>query len=147
VSPELVSAVDGFPTRAGCIGESPRVPTNRPRDGVNVAAHRLGQSKPSGRDTGLYCGLDGQLLSVKWKNFQVMFRKADRINALRTDVSRPVVYDRRNDPGERWNLWEVSMDRAWVLRPVSAQLMRCKPSVATSPHVKPGEDCKGSPPP
>jgi hypothetical protein len=143
----MVSAVDGVPTRAGFLGEAPRVPTDRPRDGVNVAAHRLGTSTPSGRDTGLYCGLDGQLLSVKWQKFQVVFRQADSSKDPRTAVSMPVADDRRNDPGARWHRGEVSMARAWVLRPVTAPSMRCTQSVATSPHVKPGEACKGSPPP
>lgn len=99
VSQEMVSAVDWLPTLAGLIGESQRVPTDRPIDGVNVADHLLGKSKQSGRDAVLYFGLDGQLMSVKWKNFKVIFRKSDSINDPITDVQMPIVYDLLNDPG------------------------------------------------
>ena len=147
VSDEMVSAVDWLPTLAGLIGESLRVPTDRPIDGVNVADHLLGKRKESGRDTVLYFGLDGQLMSVKWKNFKVVFRKADSINEPITDVYVPSVYDLLNDPGERWNLWETTMDMGWVLRPVTQQIVQFKQSVATYPNVKTGEDFKGYPPP
>jgi arylsulfatase A-like enzyme len=143
VSQEMVSAVDWLPTLAGLIGESQRVPTDRPIDGVNVADHLLGKSKQSGRDAVLYFGLDGQLMSVKWKNFKVIFRKSDSINDPITDVQLPIVYDLLNDPGECWNLWETTMDMAWVLRPVTEQIMLFKQSVAKYPNIKTGEDFKG----
>jgi arylsulfatase A-like enzyme len=145
VSQEMVSAVDWLPTLAGLIGESQRVPTDRPIDGVNVADHLLGKSKQSGRDAVLYFGLDGQLMSVKWKNFKVIFRKSDSINDPITDVQLPIVYDLLNDPGECWNLWETKMDMAWVLRPVTEQIMLFKQSVAKYPNIKTGEDFKGYP--
>lgn len=145
VSQEMVSAVDWLPTLAGLIGESQRVPTDRPIDGVNVADHLLGKSKQSGRDAVLYFGLDGQLMSVKWKNFKVIFRKSDSINDPITDVQLPIVYDLLNDPGECWNLWETTMDMAWVLRPVTEQIMLFKQSVAKYPNIKTGEDFKGYP--
>src|SRR4030095_10326948 len=129
VSQEMVSAVDWLPTLAGLIGESQRVPTDRPIDGVNVANHLLGKSQRSGRDAVLYFGLDGELMSVKWKNFKVIFRKSDSINDPITDLQLPAVYDLLNDPDEHWNLWEVSMNMGWVLRPVTEQIVLFKKSV------------------
>lgn len=105
----MVSAVDWFPTLAGLIGESPRVPTDRPIDGINVADHLLGKSAKSGREAVLYFGLDGRLMSVKWKNFKVIFRKSNSINDPITDVQVPIVHNLPNDPGEHWNLWETSL--------------------------------------
>jgi arylsulfatase len=145
VSQEMVSAVDWLPTLAGLISESKRVPTDRPIDGVNVADHLLDKSDKSGREAVLYFGLDGRLMSVKWKNFKVIFRKANSINDPITDVQLPIVHDLLNDPGERWNLWETSMDMGWVLRPVIEQIARFQQSVAKYPNVKTGEEFKGYP--
>jgi arylsulfatase A-like enzyme len=145
VSQEMVSAVDWLPTLAGLIGESRRVPTDRPIDGVNVANHLLGKSQRSGRDAVLYFGLDGELMSVKWKNFKVIFRKSDSINDPITDLQLPAVYDLLNDPDEHWNLWEVSMNMGWVLRPVTEQIVLFKKSVAKYPNIKTGEEFTGYP--
>ena len=49
-SQEIFSAVDWLPTLAGLIGESKRVPTDRPIDGINAADYLLGNRKTSGRD-------------------------------------------------------------------------------------------------
>jgi arylsulfatase len=145
MSQEMVSAVDWLPTLAGLIGESHRIPIDRPIDGINVADHLLGKSKTSGRDTVLYFGLDGQLMSVKWKNFKVIFRKSNSINDPITDVQLPIVYDLLNDPGERFNLWETTMDMGWVLRPITEQIGQFNQTVAKYPNVKAGEDFKGYP--
>lgn len=144
-SQEMLSAVDWLPTLAGLAGESRRVPSDRPIDGVNAADYLLGKSATSGRDTVLYLGLDGQLMSVKWKNFKVIFRKANSINDPITDVQLPIVHDLLNDPGERWNLWEQSMDMGWVLRPVTEKIVAFRKSVARYPNIKPGEEFSGYP--
>jgi arylsulfatase A-like enzyme len=142
-SQEMLTAVDWLPTLAALIGESKRVPTDRPIDGVNAADHLLGKSETSGRDSVLYLGLDGQLMSVKWKNFKVIFRKSNGINDPITDVQLPIIYDLLNDPGERWNLWEQTMDMGWVLRPVMERIAAFRQSVAKYPNVKPGEEFTG----
>jgi arylsulfatase len=142
-SQEMLSAVDWLPTLAGLIGESKRVPTDRPIDGINAADFLLGKRKTSGRDSVLYFGLDGKLMSVKWRNFKVIFRKANSINDPLTDVQLPMVFDLLNDPGERFNLWEQTMDMGWVMRPVLEQIERFQRSVAKYPNIKSGEDFKG----
>jgi arylsulfatase A-like enzyme len=145
ISQEMVSAVDWLPTLAAFIGESKRVPTDRPIDGVDVAEHLLGKSERSGRNAVLYFGLDGKLMSVKWRNFKVVFRRANSIHDPIADVQLPSVYDLLNDPGERWDLWEVSGDMAWVLQPVTEQIVLFQTSVKQYPNVKTGEDFKGYP--
>lgn len=143
LSQELFSAVDWLPTLAGLIGESKRVPTDRPIDGINAADYLLGKRATSGRDTVLYFGLDGRLMSVKWKNFKVIFRKADGINDPLEDVQVPMVFNLLGDPGERFNLWERSLDMGWVFRPVLQEIGAFQQSVAKYPNIKTGEDFKG----
>jgi arylsulfatase len=142
-SQEIFSAVDWLPTLAGLIGDSKRVPTDRPIDGINAADYLLGNRKTSGRDAILYFGLDGRLMSVKWKNFKVIFRKANSINDPITDVQLPMVFDLLNDPGERFNLWEQTMDMGWVMRPVFEQIGNFQRSVEKYPNIRTGEDFKG----
>ena len=142
-SQELFSAVDWPPTLAGLIGESKRVPTDRPIDGINAADYLLGKRDTSGRDAVLYFGLDGRLMSVKWKSFKVIFRKADSINDPITDVQLPMVFNLLGDPGERFNLWEKSLDMGWVFRPVLQQIGAFQQSMAKYPNIRTGEDFKG----
>ena len=135
--------MDWLPTLAGLIGESKRVPTDRPIDGINAADYLLGKRDTSGRDAVLYFGLDGRLMPVKWKSFKVIFRKADSINDPITDVQLPMVFNLLGDPGERFNLWEKSPDMGWVYRPVFEQIGRFRQSVAKYPNIKTGGDFKG----
>jgi arylsulfatase len=143
VTEEMLSAVDWLPTLAGAVGESSRVPTDRPIDGVNAADFLLGKSKTTGRDSVLYFGVDGQLMSVKWKNWKVIFRKSDGIGEPITGVQLPIIYNLLNDPGERSNLWEQTMDTGWVFGPVFQRIGAFQQSVAKYPNVKTGEDFKG----
>ena len=144
-SQELLSAVDWLPTLAGLAGESARVPTDRPIDGVNAADYLLSKQDTSGRDAVLYFGLDGQLMSVKWKNFKVVFRKSEAIGEPVTDVQLPMVFNLIGDPGERFNLWEVSMDMGWVMRPVLQHIAQFQQSVAQYPNIPTGAAFKGYP--
>lgn len=143
VSDGMLSAVDWLPTLAGLVGESKRVPTDRPIDGVNAADYMTGKSETTGRDHVLYFGTDAKLMSVKWRDWKVMFRKSDGIAEPITDVQLPIVYNLKNDPGERSNLWEQQMDMAWVLRPAAAKIGAFMQSVAKYPNIKMGEDFKG----
>jgi arylsulfatase len=145
VSREMVSAVDWLPTLAAMIGEPKRVPMDRPIDGINVADHLLGKSEKSGRDSVLYFGLDGKLMSVKWRDYKVIYRKANSIEDPITDLQLPSIYDLKNDPGERWNLWETTMDMGWVLRPVTEEIVRFQKSVKKYPNIKTGEEFEGYP--
>ena len=68
VTDEIVTAVDWLPTLASMVGESERVPADRPIDGVDASSLLLGQSPTSGRDHVIYYGSDGAPMSVKWRD-------------------------------------------------------------------------------
>jgi arylsulfatase A-like enzyme len=142
-SDQMLSAVDWLPTLAALTGQSQRVPTDRPIDGVNAADHLLGNAETSGRDSVLFFGIDGELMSVKWKNFKVILRTSAGINEPIVTPQMPIVYDLINDPGERWNLWEQSMDTGWVFIPVYERVVAFGESVAKYPNIKAGEDFSG----
>jgi arylsulfatase len=103
----------------------------------------LGKKEISWRDSVLYFGLDGKLMSVKWKNFKVIFRTAKSITDPITDVQMPMVFDLIGDPGERYNIFEYSMDMAWVFRPVYEVIASFQQSVVKYPNIGTGEDFKG----
>ncbi|GAA1390056.1 arylsulfatase [Catellatospora chokoriensis] len=142
-SQEMFCAVDWLPTFAGIIGESGRVPTDRPIDGIDAAEHLLGRRESSGRDSVLYFGIDGRLMSVKWKNYKVIFRTSDGIDRPITDVQMPLVFDLIGDPGERFNIWEHAMDVGWVFRPVYGLIKQYQQSVAKYRNIETGEDFPG----
>ena len=58
VTDEIFSAVDWFPTLASLVGESKRVPNDRPIDGVDASEFFLGKNETTGRDHVIYYGSD-----------------------------------------------------------------------------------------
>src|SRR3984957_18102423 len=77
VTNEILAAVDWLPTLAGMVGASKLVPKDRPIDGVDASAFMLGKSDTTGRDSYMFFGVDGQLLSIKWKIYKTIFRYTD----------------------------------------------------------------------
>ena len=67
VTDEIVAAVDWLPTLARMVGETDRIPKDRPIDGVDSSDLLLGRSQKSNRDHVIYYGSDGGIMSVKWK--------------------------------------------------------------------------------
>ena len=51
VTDEIVAAYDWMPTLAALIGESDRMPTDRPIDGMDMSSFLSGETEESGRDT------------------------------------------------------------------------------------------------
>jgi arylsulfatase A-like enzyme len=86
VTNEMLAAVDWLPTLAGLAGASKFVPKDRPIDGVDASAFMLGASDTSGRDSYLFFGPDGQLMSVKWKIYKMIFRYTE--NTLHPAIQR-----------------------------------------------------------
>jgi hypothetical protein len=70
-------------------------------------------------------------------------RKPDGISDPITDVQLPDIHDLLNDPDERWNLSEQTMDMAWVLRPVTEKIVAFRKSVARYPNVGSGGEFTG----
>jgi arylsulfatase A-like enzyme len=143
VTDEILTAVDWLPTLASMIGESGRVPEDRPIDGVDASAFLLGQSPTTGRDHVIYYGSDGALMSVKWRTMKVVFRYSESTSGPILKPQWPLVFDLIDDPNEEWDLIEKRLDCAWVLRPVAERLGALQQSVARYPNIAPGEAFSG----
>ncbi|MGA8576864.1 MAG: hypothetical protein WB609_14410 [Candidatus Cybelea sp.] len=70
VTQETLAAGDWLPTLAGMTGTSNLVPKDRPIDGVDASAFILGESENTGRDPYMFFGIDGELMSVKWRIYK-----------------------------------------------------------------------------
>jgi arylsulfatase len=126
VTEEIVATYDWYPTLAALAGLGDRVPTDRPIDGLDMSAFLLGQADSSGRDSFVYMGTDGELISAKWKTFKVHFRLTDSNNWIAPYVKPqiPMVCDLISDPKELFDLMSSEVTYGWVvgaaLRPVIA---------------------------
>jgi arylsulfatase A-like enzyme len=143
VSQELLAIHDWLPTLAGMVGESQRVPKDRPIDGVDASGLMLGSSKTTGRESYLFFGPDGGPMSVKWKNIKVVFRYAESFSKPIEKPYWPLVFDLTSDPHEDHNLMADKMDMGWMLEPALGIMADYQQSLAKFPNIKPGEDFKG----
>jgi hypothetical protein len=143
VTDEIFCAVDWLPTLASLVGESKRVPSDRPIDGDDASAFLLGKSKTTGRDHVIYFGSDAGVMSVKWKTMKVVFRYSESTSGPIIKPQWPLVFDLINDPVEEWDLIEKRLDCAWVLAPVAERLGALQQSFARYPNIKPGEEFIG----
>ncbi|HKD19316.1 MAG TPA: arylsulfatase, partial [Thermoanaerobaculia bacterium] len=105
VTDEMLAAVDWLPTLAGIAGASKRVPTDRPIDGKDASAFLLGKSPTTGRDSYLFFGVDGELMSVKWKYYKMVVRYTpgppeEAINNPYVKPQLPMFFDLSSDPHE-----------------------------------------------
>jgi arylsulfatase len=143
VSQEMLTAHDWLPTLAGMVGESNRVPKDRPIDGINASAFMLGTSKTTGRESYLFFGPDGEPMSVKWKNIKVIFRYADSFEKPIVTPYFPLVYDLSSDPHEDYNLIVYKLDMTWMLGIAGKIVAEYEKSVVEFPNIKTGEDFQG----
>ena len=74
VTDEMLAASDWLPTLAGMADASDLVPKDRPIDGIDASVFMLGKNTTTGRDTFMFFGPDGELMSVKWKICKAIFR-------------------------------------------------------------------------
>jgi len=148
VTQEMLAAVDWLPTLAGITGASNLVPKDRPIDGVDASAFMLGNSETTGRNSYMFFGTDGGLLSVKWKIYKVILRYTE--NTPRPAIEQPYVkpqfpmcYDLSSDPHEDNNLFYSDLTNGWMLAPVFKIVGEYERSVEEFPNIKVGEDFKG----
>ena len=134
VTDEIVTAVDWLPTLASLVGESQRVPDDRPIDGVDASAFLLGRSSTSGRDHVIYFGSDGAPMSVKWRTMKVVFRYSESTSGPIIKPQWPLVFDLIDDPNEEWDLIEKRLDGAWVVGPVAQRLGALQQSMTQLPQ-------------
>jgi arylsulfatase A-like enzyme len=148
VTDQMLAAVDWLPTVAGMVGASNRVPKDRPIDGVDASAFMLGNSKTTGRDTYMFFGNDGELMSVKWKLIKTVFRYTEdsphpAMQSAYLKPQLPMMYDLSSDPHEDNNLFYTDLTNGVLLAPALKAIFEYERSVKEYPNIKVGEDFKG----
>lgn len=148
VTQEMLAAEDWLPTVAGMVGASNLVPKDRPIDGVDASAFMLGKSNTTGRDTYMFFGNDGELMSIKWKFIKTIFRYTvdspdPAIQSGYIKPQLPMMYDLSSDPHEDSNLWWTDLTNAFLLEPVFKAIAEYERSLREYPNIKVGEDFKG----
>ncbi len=151
VSNEIVAAVDWLPTLAALTEEADRVPTDRPIDGIDFSKLLLGQSEESDREHYMFFGVDGELMSIKWRYYK-MIKRGFRDPELATlsqgaeDFQLPQFFNLSNDPQEDFNLWDTELTMTWLFAPMLEIEGEYRKSIAEYPNIAPGtKDFKGYP--
>ena len=102
-----------LPTTAGRWGAG-LVPEDRPIDGVDASAFMLGKGNATGRDSYMFFGVDGELMSIKWKIYKTIFRYTENtvypaIQSGFITPQFPMIYDLSSDPHEDNNLFYTNL--------------------------------------
>ena len=145
VTNEMLAAVDWLPTLAGLAGASNLVPKDRPIDGLDSSAFMLGKSNTTGRDSYMFFGTDGELLSIKWKIYKTIFRytEAPAVEKPYIAPQVPMFYDLTSDPHEDNNLIYSDLTCGWILAPCFKLIGEYQRGLKEYPNIKTGEDFKG----
>jgi len=143
VSDEIVSDLDWFATLAHLVGEEDRIPNDRPYDGVSQADFLLGRQEKSGREYVVtYVG--DRVFAVKWRSLKVHFFTAESTFSPIVEHTFPQVYDIKNDPDEKRELWkEEGYAHLWVMKPVMGILTNLNASMERYPNIRPGQEFSG----
>jgi hypothetical protein len=147
-SNEMLAAVDWLPTLAGMASASNLVPKDRPIDGIDASAFMLGKSDTTGRDSYMFFGPDGELMSIKWKIFKTIFRYTDNtlspaIQSGLIKLQFPMVFDLSSDPHEDNNLTYTDLTNGWIFGVDFKIIGEYQQSIQKYPNIKLGEDFKG----
>lgn len=145
ITEEMLSAHDWYQTFAALAGASDKVPTDRPMDGVDASKFLLGESETTGRESLLFFGPDGALMSAKWRNVKAVFRHCEGISQPIVQPQFPMFFDLGSDPGERYNLFEVKLDMGWMFGVVFQPVAEYEKSIALYPNITPGSEFNGYP--
>lgn len=146
VTEQRLAAVDWLPTLAGMVGASNLVPKDRPIDGVDASAFMLGKSDSTGRDSYMFFGVDGELLSIKWKLYKMVFRYTVDSPAIQSAYVKPqipMIYDLSSDPHEDSNLLYTDLTNGWMLGPAFKLIGEYERSIREYPNIKVGEEFTG----
>jgi len=145
VTNQMLAAVDWLPTLAGMVGASELVPKDRPIDGVDASGFMLGKSDTTGRDSYMFFGPDGELMSIKWKIYKTIFRYTGPHAAESGFIKPPfpMFYDLSSDPHEDNNLLYSDLTCAWIIAPNFKLIGEYERSIKQYPNIKVGEDFKG----
>jgi len=145
ITEEMLSAHDWYKTFAALAGASGRVPTDRPMDGVDASKFLLGQSAHTGRESLLFFGPDGSLMSAKYHNIKVWLRYSESIEKPIVTAQFPMIFDLGSDPGEKNALFGDKMDVGWMFFTIFPFIEEYQKSIALYPNIKPGEEFTGYP--
>ncbi len=148
VTNEMLAAVDWLPTLAEMASASNFVPKDRPIDGVDASAFMLGKSDMTGRDSYMFFGPDGELMSIKWKIYKTIFRYTENTvsPAIQSGFIKPqfpMFFDLSSDPHEDNNLFYTDLTNGWMLAPDFKIIGEYQRSLQKYPNIKVGEDFKG----
>jgi len=143
VTDEMITSHDWYKTFAALAGASDKVPTDRPMDGLDTSEFLLGKSKTTGRDSYVFFGPDGGLMSAKWRNFKMVHRYSEGMDQPYITPQVPLVFDLESDPQERYNLTYFRMDNGFMLNVLIGLVVDFKLSTVEYPNIEPGSDFKG----
>lgn len=148
VTEEMFAAVDWMPTIAGMVDSSSLVPKDRPIDGIDASKFMLGKSKTTGREYYPFFGIDGELMSIKWKIYKTIYRYAQSPISIQqpfVTAQIPMIYDLSSDPHEDNNLMYTDLTLGWVYAMNFKWIDGYEKSIKEYPNIKVGEDFKGYP--
>jgi arylsulfatase len=142
VSDEIVATYDWMPTFAAMVGESDRMPTDRPIDGIDMSEFMLGESETSGRETFVYTGTDGELIATKWKTYKVHFRYTESTSWIAPYIKPqiPMVCDLVADPHETIDLMQSDLTAGWVIGAAMQPVLHLAESARQYRHIEVGEE-------
>ena len=143
VTEEMLSAHDWYKTFAALALAADKVPTDRPMDGVDASEFLLGQSEKSGRESLLFFGPDGSLMSSKWNNVKAVLRYCEGIDQPIVEPQFPMFFDLGSDPGERYNLFDRKLDMGWMFGVALQAVAEYKKSLVEYPNIEPGSEFEG----
>jgi arylsulfatase len=109
----------------------------------DTSAFMLGKNTTSGRDTFMFFGPDGELMSVKWHTVKVIFRYTEGIDKAIVKPYVPMLFDLSSDPHENVNLWEYNMETGWMFAPALKAIAEYQKSIEKYPNIRTGQEFNG----
>ena len=140
VTEEMLSAHDWYKTFAALAGASDKVPTDRPMDGIDASKFLLGESEHTGRETILFFGPDGTLMSSSGSNVKVVLRYCEGIDKPIVEPQFPMFFDLGSDPRREIQPVQRKMDMGWMFGVTLQAIVEYEKSLAKYPNIKPGTD-------
>jgi arylsulfatase A-like enzyme len=145
VTEEMLSAHDWYKTFAALAGASDKEPTDRPMDGIDASKFLLGENEHTGRETILFFGPDGRLMSSKWRNVKAVLRYCEGIDKPIVEPQFPMFFDLGSDPGELYNLFDRQLDMGWMFGVTLQAIGEYRASIAKYPNIEPSSEFDGYP--
>ena len=94
----------------------------------------------------MFFGVDGQLMSIKWKVYKTIFLYTTDSPAIQSGYIKPQLpmqYDLSSDPHEDSNLWWTDLTNGWAVAPSFRAIGEYERSVGKYPNIKVGEEFTG----